>query len=133
MRSKITAVGVKKMPIPLWTSYLNLFHPDEERQRFLQRWFGYCLTGGYARAVLVFAYGPAKNGKSTCLSTISGIMGDYATTPSMDAFISDDHHSKHPADLAALVGARLAVAAETQERADGGTKSSSSNAPAATA
>ncbi len=42
-------------------------------------------------------------------------MGEYATTPSMDAFISDDHHLRHPADLAALVGARLVVAAETQE------------------
>jgi putative DNA primase/helicase len=65
--------------------------------------------------VLVFGYGPAKNGKSTCLSVIAWIMGEYATTPSMDAFISDDHHSRHPTDLAALVGARLAVAAETQE------------------
>jgi putative DNA primase/helicase len=63
----------------------------------------------------VFGYGRAKNGKSTCLNVISWIMGEYATTPSMDAFISDDHHSRHPADLAALAGSRLAVAAETQE------------------
>jgi len=113
--SKITTVGPESMPTPLWQSYLDTFHPDIERQRFLQRFFGYCLTGDTREQVLVFGYGPAKNGKSTCLSVIAWIMGQYATTPSMDAFISDDHHSRHPTDLAALVGARLVVAAETQE------------------
>jgi putative DNA primase/helicase len=113
--SKITTVGPKSMPTPRWQSYLDRFHPEIERQRFLQRFFGYCLTGDTREQVLVFGYGPAKNGKSTCLSVIAWIMGEYATTPSMDAFISDDHHSRHPTDLAALVGARLAVAAETQE------------------
>jgi len=113
--SKITAVGPKKMPTPRWTSYLNLFHPDTEIQRFLKRVSGYWLTGDMREQVLLFGYGPAKNGKSTFAKTISHVMGDYATTPSMDAFISDDHHSRHPTDLAALVGARLAIAVETQE------------------
>ena len=113
--SKITAVGVEKMPISLWESYLNRFHPDRERQRFLQRWAGYSLTGDVREQALVFGYGPAKNGKSTFINAISWVMGDYATTASMDTFISEDHHSRHPADLAALAGARLVVSSETQE------------------
>lgn len=113
--SKITSVGPAQMLTPHWDSYLKLFHPDPERVRFLQRWLGYCLTGDVREQTLVFGYGGGKNGKSTCLNAIAHVMGEYATTPSMDTFISDDHHSRHPADLAALVGARLAVAAETQE------------------
>lgn len=113
--SKITIVGPERKPTPLWNSYLTRFHPDPERQRFLQRWLGYCLTGDTREQALVFGFGAAKNGKSTLLNVVAWILGDYATTPSMDTFIADDHHSRHPADLAALVGARLAVAAETQE------------------
>jgi putative DNA primase/helicase len=113
--SKITRVAPRNIPTLFWDSYLNQFHPEPERQRFLQRWCGYCLTGDTREQALVFGYGPAKGGKSTFVNIIAWIMGDYATTPSMDTFISDDHHSRHPADLAALVGARLAVSAETQE------------------
>ena len=113
--SKITTIGPEQMPTPLWDSYLKLFHPDSARQLFLQRWLGYCLTGDTREQALVFGYGAAKNGKSTLLNVVAWLMGEYATTPSMDAFLSDEHRSRHPADMAALVGARLAVAAETQE------------------
>ena len=48
------------------------------------------------------------------LSTISGILGEYARTAPIEAFIasSSEHH---PTDLAGLQGARLVTSVETEE------------------
>src|SRR4029077_2580350 len=52
--------------------------------------------------------------KSTFISTIARIFGDYATVADMSTFISSNVEH-HPTDLAKLRGARLVVAQETQK------------------
>jgi putative DNA primase/helicase len=92
--------------------------PHYGRQRgaagFLQRYIGYCLTGLTAEHAFVFGYGTGANGKGTFINTISGVLGDYATTAAMSTFLASTTE-QHPTDLAKLHGARLVVAQETQK------------------
>ena len=59
---------------------------NSELQAFLQRVIGYCLTGSVREHALFFLYGTGSNGKSVFLSTIAGLLGDYAKTAVRDYF-----------------------------------------------
>jgi putative DNA primase/helicase len=102
-------------PPPMWSAFLNeATGRDQELIRFLQMWCGYCLTGSTAEHALCFVYGPGGNGKSVFINTLTGILGDYAATAAMDTFTAK-HFEGHSTDIAALAGARLVVASETEE------------------
>lgn len=85
----------------------------EELIIFLQRWFGYNLTGVMREQVSVFAYGTGANGKSTLYDLISAIMGDYAATTPAETFVVRNRPSI-PNDLAALDGPRMLRASESE-------------------
>jgi putative DNA primase/helicase len=87
---------------------------NEKLQDFLQRACGYCLTGLTIEDSLFFLHGLGANGKGVFLRTVSGILGDYHKTASMDMF-TVTHSERHPTDLAMLRGARLVTAIETEE------------------
>ena len=74
---------------------------DQELIDYLQRLSGYALTGSTAEHVLAFFYGTGRNGKSTFLETIAGILGDYAVSTPMEAFI-ETKADRHPTDLAMM-------------------------------
>jgi putative DNA primase/helicase len=100
---------------PAWMAFLHQATAgDQALIEFLQRWFGYCLTGVTTEHALLFVYGPGGNGKGVLLVTIAGIVGDYATTAAMDTF-TVSKGDKHPTDLAMLHGARLVMTTETEE------------------
>ncbi|HXI58335.1 MAG TPA: phage/plasmid primase, P4 family [Polyangia bacterium] len=100
---------------PLWFRFLReATGGDEALIGFLQRWFGYCLTGVTDEHALIFVYGDGGNGKGVLMNTIAGIMGRLATVASMDTFTAS-RNERHPADLAMLAGARLVVASEVDE------------------
>jgi putative DNA primase/helicase len=102
-------------PTPKWQSFLHeTTGGDEELILFLQIWSGYCLTGSTSEQALSFVYGPGGNGKSVFINTLTGILGDYAVTAAMDTFTAKRFES-HSTDIAALAGARLVVASETEE------------------
>ena len=125
-------IAPKGTPHPLWTEFLNrvmgldpkMMGTAEEVKtikdaaaeliKFLQRYIGYCLTGLTIEHRFVFAHGTGANGKGTFLNTIVKVLGDYATTATMETFIAS-HHERHPTDIAKLVGSRLVVAQETQQ------------------
>lgn len=86
---------------------------DQEIIRFFQQWFGYCLTGDTSEHVLLFIYGSGGNGKSVVVNVLAEMLGDYATTASMDTFTAT-RSAQHPTDLAALRGARMVSASETE-------------------
>lgn len=101
---------------PLWIEFLETVTcNDADLMDYLQRVCGYCLTGSTREQCLFFLYGPGGNGKTTFISTISGIMGDYARTAAIDAFSASNGHDRHPTELANLQGARLVTASETAE------------------
>ena len=82
--------------------------------RFLQQWCGYSLTGSIQEHALLFVHGHGGNGKGVWLNTISNIMADYCRTAAMDTFIASKN-DRHPTELAALRGARMVCASETEE------------------
>lgn len=99
----------------LWTGFLKcVLGDDKELLGFAQKLCGYLLTGQTSEHLLVFLYGTGANGKTVFLNTITGLMGDYARTASMDTF-TETKSAGHPTELAYLRGARLVVATETAE------------------
>ena len=100
---------------PLWRRFLaRITNHDGELQAFIQRFLGYCLTGITREHAMAFGYGTGANGKGTCLNTVTGIMGGYATTAPVETFTASPT-DRHPTDLAMLRGARLVTAQETEE------------------
>ena len=75
---------------------------------------GYCLTGSTREHALFFLHGSGANGKSVFLTTISGVLGEYATTAPIETFTASNQE-RHPTDLAMLRGARLVAVTETEE------------------
>ncbi len=112
--TKMTAVAPGG-DCPLWRKFLSEITGNAKAfQSFLQRVCGYALTGSTEEHALFFLNGTGANGKSVFLSTVSGILGDYARTASMDTFMSS-HNTVHPTDVASLQGARLVIANEVEE------------------
>jgi putative DNA primase/helicase len=100
---------------PLWLKFLErVTNNDAERQEYLQRVCGYCLTGSTKEEALFFFYGKGANGKSVFLRTVAGIIDHYHKMASMEMFVVT-RGERHPTDLAMLRGARLVTAVETEE------------------
>ena len=112
--TRITLVAPSANGCPRWLQFLrDATGNDEDLIRFLQQWFGYCLTGVTDEHALLFVYGDGGNGKSVFLNTIASILKDYAVTSAMETFTASNS-DKHPTDLAMLHGARLVTASETE-------------------
>ncbi len=99
---------------PRWLQFLDeIIEGDRELQAYLQRFFGYCLTGSTREHALLFLHGPGANGKSVLLQSIAGVLGDYAKTAAADSF-AETKGERHSTDLAGLRGARLVLVNETE-------------------
>ena len=117
--TKITAVSpAETADCPRWLQFLNETFGDADLIRFIQQWCGYCLTGDIREHALVFGSGNGGNGKSDWLSTIAGIMSDYAMTAAMETFTASKF-DRHPTELAMLRGARMVTAARPRRTARG--------------
>lgn len=113
--TKMTSVGPDfTRPAPRWRQFLReATGGDVELESYLQRLVGYALTGSAREEMLAFFYGSGGNGKSLFLTVIAEMLGDYAETAAMDTFTAS-MGDRHPTDMAALRGARLVTASETQ-------------------
>ena len=113
------STGVSPAPpgtaCPLWMAFLSrVTNNDPELIAFLKRLLGYCLTGQVQEQVLAFLFGTGANGKSVFVSTVTGILADYAIVAPMETFIASNM-DRHPTEIAKFMGARLVVAQETQK------------------
>ena len=97
----------------LWEQHLlRVTNNNRELIAYLQRVFGYCLTGETKEQVMFFVFGPTKTGKSRTLGAVMWVLGDYAKqTPSETLLIK--RYSGH-SDKARLVGSRMVVAIEAE-------------------
>ncbi len=99
---------------PMWRSFLDeATGGNVELQGYLQRLFGYALTGITREQHLTFIYGPGGNGKGVFLNVLNGILGSYAQPAEMSMFTARLGEA-HTTELAMLAGARLVTASETQ-------------------
>lgn len=121
-RSRPTDWIARKAPVkydpdaecPLFIEAVNAWMPDAETVDFLQRVFGYVLTGLTIEQVMFILYGSGANGKSVLLQLLQDMLGDYALrTPAETLLARKDGASSY--DVADLRGARLVVASESED------------------
>lgn len=112
------SVGVPFLPeaaCPRFEQFLTeIFHGDAELIGFVQRFFGYALTGITTEQVLLLCHGTGANGKSTLINILSHVFGDYALNLPFSS-IELKQRASIPSDLAGLDGRRLATASETND------------------
>lgn len=102
---------------PGFMAFLERIMPAAEMRRFLQRWFGLCMTALTGEQKLVFLYGAGANGKSVLVDLMARILGDYGATAKIESLIGRNRRSGGDAtpDLIPLVGARFVRASEPEE------------------
>ncbi|MCT1366605.1 phage/plasmid primase, P4 family [Rothia sp. p3-SID1597] len=98
-----------------WEDFLTTTFPDRTIREYMQRLIGYATIGEVRENILPFAYGPGGNGKSVFFETIATILGDYATSAPA-GFLMEQRFPQHPTELARLVGQRLVISQEFNER-----------------
>lgn len=99
---------------PIFDAFLARIQPDAAVRGFLQRLFGYCLTGDVTEQVFVIFHGEGANGKSTLTDLMREVFGDYAATVPAGVFMSkhNDDPDKARPSLAKLPGVRLLLMSE---------------------
>lgn len=101
--------------IPLWTSLLNkVSGGDEAVKRYMQKAFGYALTGDISEQAIFLLYGTGSNGKSTMLNVFAELLDGYAQSTSSDTFMQKKNDTVNN-DIARLKGARFVSAIEMEE------------------
>jgi putative DNA primase/helicase len=100
----------------LWERFLgDVTGGDVALQEYLQLITGYAMTGSNREEKLFFVHGPPRTGKSTYLSAVMGVMGDYATSASVQAFMEERWGSSHSEEIACLAGRRLVSCVEIRK------------------
>ena len=97
-----------------WLKFLQTtFSGDTELIGFVQRLLGYGCVGAVREAILPVFYGEGANGKTVLLETVQALLGDYATVAPQKFLVQGP--PQHATEVAALAGARLVIASETNE------------------
>lgn len=99
---------------PTWDAFLSrVTDSNSELLSYIQRAVGYSLTGSTREQCLFILYGPGWNGKSTFITSVQSICGDYAKTTRADTLLVK-RGDLIPNDIARLAGARFVAASETE-------------------
>ncbi len=99
---------------PLWLKFVDEFCcGDKDLARFLQSWFGYCLSGYTTEQKMTVFFGFGANGKSVLLETMKYVMGGFGAQTPADSLLQRQNEQTN--DLAALIYKRFVVAAESDE------------------
>ena len=69
---------------------------DGEFRRYLQRMFGYCLTGDTTEQVFFFPIGDENTGKSVFGNVLRELVGDYGVQADMETFLIKQYGSGLP-------------------------------------
>jgi P4 family phage/plasmid primase-like protien len=81
---------------------------------FLQRFFGYCLTGSIDERCMAIFHGTGANGKTVTVETINYIMGDYAKRTRTETILIK-REGQISNDIADLLGARFVFSSEAEQ------------------
>ena len=100
---------------PVWLSHLDkIMAGNKDLIEFLQRAFGYSLTGDTSERKIFIEWGGGFNGKSITNDTIAVVMGDYAMRTPTETLLIKRSDGGIPNDIARLRGARFVYASETE-------------------
>lgn len=104
---------------PLWERTVkDVFKDNPDIVPYIQRAFGYSLTGKCDEEVFFLLVGTGRNGKGTLVNTFSAILGDYADNLSFSSLEASKHGQAGGAaspDIAKLVNKRFVSASETTD------------------
>ena len=101
---------------PQFKAFLHqIFAHDQSVISFVQRAVGYSLGGHVSEQCFFLLVGKGSNGKSTFLSTLQSVFGDYAATTPAQTLMVDRYGNQQTNDLAKLVGIRFVAATETEK------------------
>ena len=109
-----------EMPAPTWEKFLmEVQQESQETVSFLQRWFGYSISGIIKEHKFLILEGPGgRNGKGTMMETIAEVLGPLAG-PIQSEMLLDQGHTRSSAapspDIMGLRGQRLVWASESDE------------------
>jgi len=106
-------------PAPKWEKFmLSICKEDTEMVSYLQRLFGYAITGLSTEHILPVFWGMGRNGKSVLLETISHLLGPLAGCVQTDTILQQKgfkNSSSASPEIVALKGLRLAWCSETSD------------------
>ena len=102
-----------------WQAFLTqIFGDDAELIDWVKRWCGYMLTGSTAEQIFIFCFGLGANGKSVLGDILRFILCDYARAIASETLTESKRAAGSATpDLAELIGARMAMSAETEDGA----------------
>lgn len=99
---------------PQWLRFLQrATSGDTDLEQYLQRLCGYALTGSTREHSLHFIFGPGGAGKGTFAHVLESVLAEYHVTTAIQTF-TESKYDRHPAEIAALHGARLVTCSETE-------------------
>lgn len=100
----------------LWDKFIEtIFGGSLPVIEFVQRLFGYFLTGVVTEQRLPFFWGSGANGKSTLLEVVQRVLGsDFVTTAARDLLMAK-RGENHLCEIADLFGKRLVICAESDD------------------
>jgi len=100
---------------PLWERFLNrIMDGRRELIDYLRRVVGYGLTADVSEQCIWFFHGGGANGKSTFLSAVLSMMGDYGMQ-AVSELLMVKNNEAHPTERADLFGKRFVATIETEE------------------
>lgn len=102
----------------LFRKVLDDLVPDKDLQLFLQKIFGYALTGSTEEHKFFYFHGPPGAGKTTLLEAFAYLMGNYSESAEPSTFMLQQTGGAGPTeDIARLSAARMVVTHEVEENA----------------
>ena len=106
----------KNADCPVFKKFMqDVFIDNPEIVGFMQKYWGYSLTGDTSEQVMAFAYGAmGSNGKSTAMELFMDLLGDYAETTASDTFALKRSEGI-PNDIARLRGSRFVKISELKQ------------------
>jgi P4 family phage/plasmid primase-like protien len=105
---------------PLWRRFLRevFEHSNKDKEagliRFIQKAAGYSATGITNERCLIFLVGKGRNGKTTLVTRLAKVLGDYSVAITSEMLMVNTKQ-QIPTEVCDLIGARLAVASETED------------------
>jgi putative DNA primase/helicase len=114
--TKIAPVGYyANASAPRFEQFLQETFRDNDVEDYIQRYFGYCLTGDVSEQVFSIFWGAGGNGKSKLIEAIRAVLGNaFVTTIPTSAILDTRFDDKFA--LGTLRGRRLALASESSRK-----------------
>jgi putative DNA primase/helicase len=113
--SRYTDIEVSYEKPQLWLKFLSeIFEGNKQLIDYVQRVFGYALTGFMREQSMFILHGDGSNGKSLLLEVIAKIIGGYGTTSSVNILVERKLQGANMSEIARLNKIRYVVTDETE-------------------